>query len=56
MSVEDTDCEEIPRKYDCSYALVTKLQALTMNVQPSDDEVDDTDNYWMEGLIDEDID
>lgn len=24
-----------------------------MNVQPSDDEVDDTDNYWMEGLINE---
>lgn len=57
MSVEGADCEEIARKCGCSYSLITKLQALTMIEQPlDDDESDNAEENWMEGLIDEDID
>ncbi len=57
LSVEGADCEEIVRKCGYSYALVTKLQAPATVDQPSaDDETDDIDENWMEGLIDEDID
>lgn len=57
MSVEGADCEEIARKCGCDYSLITKLQALTMIEQPlDDDEPDNAEENWMEGLIDEDID
>ena len=57
MSVEGADCEEIARKCGCGYSLITKLQALTTIEQPlDDDEPDNAEENWMEGLIDEDID
>lgn len=57
MSVEGADCEEIARKCGCSHALVTKLQALAVVDQhSSEEEVEDAETNWMEGLIDEDID
>ena len=39
-----------------SYTLVTNPQTLTMTVQLSGDKVDDSEDYWTKGLIDEGID